>query len=83
MTAEKEVSKTTQNMQILEHLMQGKSITQYDALRLYRTMRLASRISDLRRAGHKIEKKMIAVTNGDGEKCRVAQYWMEAQDEMR
>ena len=72
-----EVSKTTQNVQILEHLMQGKSITPYDALRLYRVMRLASRISDLRKRGHKIEKRMISVTNADGKKCRVAQYWME------
>lgn len=69
--------KTTQNLQILEHLMQGKSITPYEALELYNTMRLPSRIYDLRKRGHNIRRQMVVVKNKEGKKCRVARYWME------
>lgn len=37
-------------------------------------MRLASRISDMRRMGVPIERKMITVKNRYGEACSVAQY---------
>jgi hypothetical protein len=72
-----ENSKTTQNVKILEHLKQGKSITPYEALYLYNSMRLPSRIYDLRKQGHNIRRQMVVVKNKEGKKCRVARYWME------
>lgn len=49
------VKKTeTQSEKILAWLQSGKTLTQLDALRMFRCMRLASRISDLRNAGYNI-----------------------------
>ena len=42
------------NQQIIKHLKK-KSITPMEALQLYGCFRLAARINDLRKAGHKIE----------------------------
>jgi hypothetical protein len=49
----------TQNDQILRHLKRGREISPLQALDLFHTMRLAARISDLKRAGHRIEAKMV------------------------
>ena len=40
-------------------------------------MRLASRISDLRRRGYIINDRFQTVTNRYGEKCNVKGYWLE------
>ncbi len=50
------------------------SITQYEAFVDLGCMRLASRISELRDNGHKIEKEMIKVKNRYGENCSIARY---------
>lgn len=44
----------TQLEQILEHLKQGKSITQMDAIRLFNCYRLSAIIEKLRRQGYDI-----------------------------
>lgn len=44
----------SQSQKILAWLQSGNTLTQLDALRMFRCMRLASRISDLRNAGHNI-----------------------------
>ena len=41
-----------QKDKVLEHLMSGAPITQDTARELYGVMRLASRISELKKAGH-------------------------------
>ena len=65
----------TQNQQILRHLQTHKmGITAMQALDKFGCMRLASRISDLRRMGYEISREMIAVKNRDGETCYVANY---------
>jgi hypothetical protein len=43
-----------QTEKILSHLMKGKGITPIDALNRFGCFRLAARIADLRRAGHRI-----------------------------
>lgn len=48
-------NKTAQSARILLHLKSGKSITALEALNLYGCFRLAARISDLRKLGHKIK----------------------------
>jgi hypothetical protein len=50
--------KRTQCAQILAHLQTGAHITPLEALDLFKCMRLAPRIHDLKAMGHKIECKM-------------------------
>ena len=65
----------TQNEMILKHLKTHKrGLTAMQALDKFGCMRLASRISDLRRMGYEISREMIAVRNRDGETCYVANY---------
>lgn len=67
-------SKPTQAARILDYMEQFGSITQFEAIRDLGVMRLASRISELRKKGVLIEDKMITVKNRFEEKCRVKQY---------
>ena len=57
------MSKQSQNQQILEYLEEGNTITPIEALNLFRCMRLASRINDLRRDGHIIATDIIQSDN--------------------
>ena len=66
--------KLTQTEQVLEYIREFGSITQLDALRDLGVMRLASRISDLKRSGYMIESKPEAVLNRYGEKCYIKRY---------
>jgi hypothetical protein len=67
----------TQNEEVLEYLKKHKSITQLEALRELGIMRLASRISDLRKEGEPIFKRMIEVRARNGRKAYVAEYSMK------
>lgn len=67
----------TQNQRILDYLDKYGSITQLDALNDIGVMRLASRVSDLRRRGYPIVSEMVEVKNRYGEKCRIKRYSME------
>ncbi len=64
----------TQAWRILSYMKEFGSITQYEAFVDLGCMRLASRISELRDNGHKIEKEMIKVKNRYGENCSIARY---------
>ena len=64
----------TQNQRILDYLDKYGSITQIDALQDIGVMRLASRISDLRRLGYPIVSEMVKVKNRYGEECRIKKY---------
>lgn len=70
-------SKPTQNERILNYINEFGSITQLEALRDLGVMRLASRISDLRKQGYSIISKVEAVENRYGEKCRIKRYSLE------
>ena len=65
-----------QNERLLDYLESYDGITQREAMDELGIMRLASRISDLRRRGHRISKRTVSVTNRYGEKCRIAEYRM-------
>ena len=67
-------SKPKQTARILDYMEQFGSITQYQALADLGIMRLASRISEMRKQGVPIEDKMITVKNRFEEECRVKQY---------
>lgn len=69
--------KPTQNERILEYMEKFGSITQLQALSDLGVMRLASRISDLRRLGYPIVSEIETVTNRFGEKVHIKRYRME------
>lgn len=68
------MSKSTQNDRILWYMANYGGITQLEALRDLGVMRLASRISDLRKAGHDIKSETITVKNRFEEECHVSRY---------
>ena len=49
----------SQNARILDHLLQGRSLTQLQATKLFNCTRLASRINDLKKECFKISKRMF------------------------
>jgi hypothetical protein len=69
----------TQSQRILRHLEDYGSITQMDAIRDYGIMRLASRVDELRKAGHPIITERVEGRNRYGEKCHWARYRMGAR----
>ncbi len=69
-------SKPTQNERILAYIAEFGSITQLEALRDLGVMRLASRISDLRRKGYNIVSEGVTVKNRWQEPCRIKRYKM-------
>lgn len=68
------MSKATQAERILDYMEQFGSITQYDALKDLGVMRLASRISDLKKQGVPIKSEVVAVKNRFEEDCYVKRY---------
>lgn len=67
-------TKPTQNDRIMAYMIEFGSITQIEALKDLGVMRLASRISDLRRKGYNIISKTETVNNRYGEKCYIKRY---------
>lgn len=64
----------SQNQRILEYMREHGSITQLEALTELGVMRLASRISELRRAGYAISSEVVTVKNRYNEKCCIKKY---------
>jgi hypothetical protein len=64
----------TQTEKILRHLRDRGSITALEAMEDYGIMRLASRVSDLKRSGHMIHREMIGGKNRYGEPTSYARY---------
>lgn len=64
----------TQAEEILDYIAEFGSITALDAMRDIGCMRLASRISDLKKLGYPIESKTEAVLNRRGKKCYIKRY---------
>lgn len=67
-------SNMTQCERILDYIAEQGSITQLDALREFGCMRLASRISDLKRQGIPIKRTMESAKNRYGEPISYARY---------
>ena len=55
------------------------SITQLEALRDLGVMRLASRISAMKKNGIPVKDRWIDVKNRFGENCRVKEYYYEVE----
>ena len=69
--------KPTQNERIIDYIHQFGSITQLQALQDLGIMRLASRISDLKRLGYPIDSKMQTVKNRFDEDCHIKVYFLK------
>ncbi len=61
-----------QRQVILDFLTTGHSLTSLEALERFGCFRLASRISELRKLGHKIPKEIITTESG----ARIARYYL-------
>lgn len=63
----------SQCKRILAYLLNGSRITSLEALRLFGCMRVASRISDLRKTHPEIKLSLIGTATGK----KIAQYYIE------
>jgi len=68
------MAKTSQNDRVLRHLQTFGKITPIQALQEYGIMRLASRISDLKKEGYEIERTFKRHVNKFGESTHYAVY---------
>lgn len=66
----------TQKSIVRQHLLDGKSITQLEALRLYGCLRLSAVIFDLREDGLPIVTEKLQVSP----KKRVGNYYIKKED---
>ena len=66
--------KATQAERIIDYMTEFGSITQFDALKDLGVMRLASKISDLKKQGYPIKSEVEAVKNRYGENCYIKRY---------
>ena len=73
------MAKVNQCERILFYLRHFSSITQLDAMRDLGIMRLASRVSDLRKQGFDIKSETVAVKNRMGETCYIKRYYIEEE----
>lgn len=70
----------TQAEQIVRHLRDYGSITTMEAMQDYGIMRLASRISDLKKAGVPIQVEMVSGKNRYGEATSYARYHLGQEE---
>lgn len=70
----------TQNEKVLKYMERFGSITQLEALSDLGIMRLASRISDLKKHNYKIKKEMVKSKNRFGENVQFARYSLEESE---
>lgn len=67
----------TQNQMILSYMRDKGGITARDAINEIGCMRLAARISELRRDGYSINSRTVKRRNRFGETCYVSEYTLE------
>ena len=74
------MSKATQAQRVLDYMDTFGSITQLEALKDLSVMRLASRISDLKKQGYPITSDVVAVKNRFDEDCYIKRYKLVVAD---
>jgi hypothetical protein len=65
---------------VLDYIDEFGSITQFEAFRDLGVMRLASRISDLKKQGYPIQSDVVAVKNRFDENCYIKRYSLQVGD---
>lgn len=74
------MSKATQAERIVQYMEEFGSITQFEAMKDLGVMRLASRISDIKKSGIPIKSEVIAVKNRFNEDCYIKRYSLAVTD---
>lgn len=74
------MTKVTQAERVLDYISKYGSITQLQALQDLGVMRLASRITDLKKQGYPITSEVETVKNRFNEKCYIKRYSMKTGD---
>lgn len=69
----------TQVQRIHKYMNDFGSITQFEAMRDLGVMRLASRISEMRKDGFDIVCRMETTRNRYGEKCHIKRYSLKKE----
>lgn len=64
----------TQCEMILQHMEEYGTITSWEAMQEYGIMRLASRITDIKKAGIPIRREMVSQKNRYGDTVTFARY---------
>ena len=72
--------RATQAERVLKYIEDFGSITQIQALNDLGVMRLASRISDLKKMGYPIKSETVAVRNRYQEDCYIKKYSLVEDD---
>lgn len=75
-----ENSNPIQRQRVLDYMHHYGGITQFEASEHLGILRLASRVSELKKMGYPVRSKRVTVINRFGEKCRVARYWLEEEE---
>ncbi len=70
-----------QEDRVLAYMIEFGSITQLEALQDIGVMRLAIRISALKKNGYNIVGDMVEVKNRWGETCHIKRYRLEVQED--
>lgn len=76
-----ENSNQTQNEMVIRYIEKFGSITQFEALNVLGVMRLASRVSNLKKQGFPIKGRWITVKNRYDKPCRVKEYFLESGED--
>ena len=71
------MNKAKQTDRVLDYIREKGSITQLEALQELGIMRLASRISDLKKEGYAIKGVTETVKNRNNEDCHIKRYSLE------
>ena len=71
------MARETQTERVLAYMDEFGSITQLEALKDLGVMRLASRVSDLKKQGYPITSEIEAVKNRYGENCYIKRYSLQ------
>ena len=66
--------KTNKTTQIINHLKRRKSLTSWDAIKLYGATRLSAVIFNLRKRGYIIKSVYVEDTDRYGNTCRYVKY---------
>ena len=69
----------SQEKKILAYLESGKTLTPYEGLRIFGTMRLGARCFDLKKKGYNIKSKLIEDAFSGK---HYAQYWLDKDSEI-
>lgn len=77
-----EHKRPTQAQRILEYIEEHGCITSLEAVQELGILRLASRISELRKKGHKIIGERAKVMNRFGEACNVMRYKIKKEGDV-